>query len=162
MQKSNILIVTLVAVAVYWLFGMFSPEPYVSSFASFALLVFGGVALARYAPAAWDVAANGRRLSDDGKDGSHLAVYGIAMLAAGSVYLGLFGLVWVLNGQPEAWTGTAMSGFGRALMAGGFWLMYISPDVVQRDMRVPSLAWIAVVVVASVLTGIYLGTKLGD
>lgn len=160
MVNNHILTGTLAAVAIYWFAGFFVPDPYISSTASFALLTFGTIVLLRYAPVAWQVVFHGRRLYDDGKDGSHLAVLGTTLLAAGSVYVGVFSLLWVIAGQPDYWLGTPTSGFGRAMMAGGFWLMYASPDVVRRDMRVPGLAWLTVIVLASVLTGIFLGSQL--
>lgn len=160
MQSKHLLRGTLAAVAVYWVAGWVIPDPYLSSTASFALLAFGIAVFARYVPAAWDVLFNNRRLYTDGRKGSHLAVLGVTMLAAGAIYIGVFGLLWVLADQPDHWLGTSASGFGRALAAGGFWLMYASPDVVNRDMRIPSLAWLFLVIAASTLSGIYLGAQL--
>lgn len=160
MVNNHLLIGTIAAVGIYWFAGFFVPDPYISSTASFALLTFGLITLLRYAPAAWQVIAHGKKLRDEEKGGSHLAVLGTAMLATGSVYVGIFSLLWVIAGQPDYWLGTPSSGFGRAIMAGGFWLMYASPDVVRRDMRVPGLAWLTVIVLASVLTGIFLGSQL--
>lgn len=151
---------TLGAIVAYWLSGVIIPSPFTSSTASLALLVFGTITFFRYAPVAISFLVEGRPNVDDHQDGSRLAVLGTAMLAAGAVYSGSFGLWWVIVGQPEYWLGTPTSGFGRALMAGGFWLMYASPDVVHRDMRVPGVAWLTIIVMASILTGILLGSQL--
>lgn len=160
MPSNNLLVISALSVLIYCVAGLILPDPYLSSASSFALMAFGAITLLRYAPVAYDIVINGRRLADDGKEGSHLAVFGTALLAAGAVYVGIFGFVWVLYGQPVSWTGTAVSGFGRALMAAGFWLMYASPEVVKRDMRVPGLTWLAAIVTASMLTGIFLGSQL--
>lgn len=160
MRNNYLFIGTVTAIVLYWLLGIFIPQPYLSSTSSFALLFFGAAVFLRYAPVAWEVLFNNKRMEGEGQDGSHLAVLGTAMLAAGSVYVGIFGLAWVLSGQPSHWLGTPISGFGRALMAGGFWLMYASPEVVRRDIRVPGLTWLIVIISASVLTGLVLGYQL--
>lgn len=159
MRNRQLLYGTLGSIAIYWISGLFIPNPYLSSAASFAILLFGFITFLKYAPASWDVLFHDKKLNNSG-DGSHLAVMGITLLAAGSVYSGLFGLLWVFAGQPSYWLGTPFSGFGRAVAAGGFWLMYASPDVIRKDMRVPGLAWLIVIVAASVLTGIFLGSQL--
>lgn len=161
MANNQLLFGTIIAVLLYWLAAFVVPDPYLSSLASFTLLAFGGATCAKYAPVAWEVIVNGKRLNNgEGVEGSHLAVLGTAMLGAGAVYSGLFAISWYLAGQPDYWLGTPVSGFGRGLMAGGFWLMYASPEVIKRDMRVPGIAWLVVIVVASVLTGFYLGSTL--
>lgn len=154
MQNNNLLIISAVSVLIYCIACLVVPNAFLSSATSLALIVFGAITMLRYAPVAYDIVIHGTRLNDVGKEGSHLAVFGTALLAAGAVCVGLFDLL------PRDWGSAAISGFGKAIMAAGFWLMYASPEVVKRDMRVPGLTWLAIIVTASVLTGIFLGSQL--
>ena len=127
------------------------------------LLVAGAVTLFRYAPDAWEIVVRGRRAqaAEDG-DGSHLAAYGVTLLAAGSCYVGLYGLLWTYIGQPGTWLGTAYSGFGRAIMFAGFGLLFLSPGVTRRGIRLPMKVWVIALIAAALLAAFLLGTRVGD
>lgn len=125
------------------------------------LLVVGILTFRRYVTEAIRVIFHGYRMPiDRGMPGSHLALYGATLLAAGSIYTGLFGIAWVLADQPVEWTGTAISSFGRFLMASGFWLLCISPDVDAGTWRLPNLFWWVVIGFCALLLSFYLGTRV--
>lgn len=160
--RSNPLLGWTVGVfAAYWLAGALVPDPYLSSAMSLLLLIFGGVTFMRFADDAFQIVFRGRRneAAADG-DGSHLAAYGVALLSAGSCYVGMFGLLWVYFGQPGHWLGTVYSGFGRGLMAAGFALLFFSPDVTRRGLRLPSGFWVFVVAAVCIVIGIGIGFRI--
>ncbi|WP_285295819.1 hypothetical protein [Aureimonas altamirensis] len=88
---------------------------------------------------------------------AHMTLLGISLLALGSAYSGTWGLLWNITGQPEAWTGTGLSSFGRALMSGGFICLLISPAQAPRPVIAWSLwlivAFVALLVAAAFLAG---------
>ncbi len=148
-MNNRLLMGSVVVVGAIWLIGPLIPNPYVSSAASLFLLVVGIGMLWRYSPAIWGIVFRQKRSEKAGEEGSHLFAYGAFLAALGSVYSGLFGLVWTFAGTPETWTGTTTSSFGRMLMAAGFYLQLISPDVRYGALRpARSLAWIVAMVVA--------------
>ena len=150
---------SLLALALYWAIGFVAPTPYLSSTSSLMLFLCGLMVFVRYAPTAFEVVVKGRR---GDTPGSHLAVYGMTFISAGSCYIGAFGLLWVGMGQPNDWLGTAYSGFGRAVMAAGFWMAFVSPDASTRDVKVPSLIWLAVLGSIALAAAFFLGIMFGD
>lgn len=160
MTDNRILFWSLTFAAAYWISGVFFPG-YHSTFASAALLVFGLVALSRYGPEAWRVVVQRRRLTNDDGGGSHLAAYGVALLSAGAVYQGLFGVLWTWFDQPDSWIATPISGFGRFMMAAGFCLLFFSPDMEQHRLRLPGRAWLIFAAVIALVLAFALGMKIG-
>lgn len=150
---------TLVANAIYWLAGAITPDPYASSAASLLLLLSSAGMFFRYAPHAFDVVINGRRDAGDGGQGSHIALYGATLLAAGSCYIGLFGFLWVLADQPTSWLGTPRSGYGRAVMSAGFAMMALSPDTTPTGIKLPNLLMIMLLLIAVAAGSFFAGRK---
>lgn len=159
MTENKILFWSLVFASVYWITGVMWPS-YHSTISSAALLVFGAVALSRYGPEAWKIVVQRHRLPKH-EGGAHLAAYGVALLSAGSVYVGLFGVLWVWNGQPDNWLATPISGFGRFMMAAGFCLLFFSPDMEKQRLKLPSQIWLIVAGIVALLLAFALGLKLG-
>jgi len=163
-NSNPLLLWSVLTFIVYWVAGAVVPDPYLSSAMSLLLLIFGGVTFLRFAPDAWQILIHRRRneAAQDG-DGSHLAAYGVTLLSAGSCYVGLFGLLWVYFGQPGDWLGTVYSGFGRGMMGAGFGLLFFSPDVSQRGLRLPSglllLGIVSVAMTVVFLLGVHFGQK---
>lgn len=158
-RDNRLLLGSLIAVTLYWVVGILTPNPYVSSVSSLMLLIAGAMTLYRYVPVTYDIVARGQRAEGVDETG-HRAVYGTTLLAAGSFYVGLFGLLWVYFGQPQDWLGTPSSGFGRAMMAAGFWLMYTSPDANRDDIRLPNPFWLAAFIAVAVLAAFFAGTRV--
>ena len=162
---NRLLFWSLAALLTYWTAAGVVPGQFMSSTASLMLLISGGVTFMRYADDAFAIVIRGRRnpASEDG-DGSHLAAYGVTLLSAGSFYVGLFGLLWVFMGQPDGWLGSAVSGFGRALMGVGFLLLFFAPDVSRRKLRLPQWYWIALTFAAimALLIVFFLGVQFGQ
>jgi hypothetical protein len=155
MIENRLLFSAIVLVVSYWLSSLIIPGQYVSSAMSGTLLVFGALAFIRYGREAYEVLFNGLR-SERG-DGSHMAVLGMALIAGGSVYVGGFGLLWVINERPDTWLGTASSSFGRAMMAVGFALMYLSPDIGRPNDRSPPYLWFLIILTAVALLSYAVG-----
>lgn len=134
---NRLLLNSLLGVLLYWLFGMLTPDPYTASVAALVLILASGLLAYRYSRAVYAVVIRGDR-GDKEDRGSHLAVYGAWLIAVGAFYTGVFTLIWLFANQPTSWTGTAVSSFGRALMASGFVLMYLTPDAMRGPIRAPN------------------------
>lgn len=160
MTDNRILFWSLVFAAAYWISGLFIPG-YHSTFASASLLVFGLIALSRYGPEAWKIVVQRHRLSQDDGGGSHLAAYGVALLSAGAVYQGLFGVLWTWFGQPDEWIATPISGFGRFMMAAGFCLLFFSPDMEAHRLKLPGRLWLIVGAIIALVLAFALGLRIG-
>ena len=145
---------------VFWFFGLLAfyvvaavivPWPYFSAFFAAAQMIAGLIVFGGWVPDAYKVA------KDRDIDGSHLALLGVTLLAAGSSYSGTFGLLWALAGQPTYWTGTPYSTLGRAFMTAGFVLLIISPDATKEGIRPPRWYIVAAGVVAVAAIAFVLG-----
>jgi hypothetical protein len=161
-MNNHLLIGSVILVALYWLLGAVTPNPYVFTGASLLVVLTSGVVLWRYGPTAWDILWNQRRSPAEGGGGSHYAIYGITLVALGAFYSGMFGLLWSWYETPQSWTGTATSGFGRALMAAGFVLNYISPDASRGVSKLPSLFWLATFSFVLIVIGFVVGTQFAS
>lgn len=132
-MNNPLLIRSLAVLAGYWTFGAFVPGEMLSTIVSGLLLLFGGVTAARYSKDTWRVVVQGKR--GEGGDGAHYAIFGVFLLALGSVYSGFFNWAWLLSGQPVEWLSTVYSRFGAFSMVCGFALMFFSPEVARRGIR---------------------------
>lgn len=160
MTENKLLFWSMMFVSIYWVSGAFVPN-YHSTFASVFLLVFGGIAASRYVPEAWHVVIRRRRNYANPGGGAHLAAYGVALLAIGAIYQGTFGVLWVWFGQPEAWIGTPVSGFGRYIMAAGFALLFFSPDMEAFRLQIPHRNWLLIAGTIALIMAFYLGLQVG-
>ncbi|PWE56742.1 hypothetical protein DEM27_10285 [Metarhizobium album] len=159
--NNRLLLGTLVAIALYWLAGLVTPNPYLSSAMSLTLLVSGSITAFVYAPQTYRVVFQQQRDTvDDFGSYSHLGVYGIMLLALGSCYVGLYGFLWVVLGQPDSWLGTATSGFGRAMMTAGFAMMTFSPIATRRVERMPNLVWLVICGSLALFLAFLAGTRM--
>jgi len=161
-MNNRLLLGSLLALLAYWTTGYLTPAPWLSSFASLGLLVFSAFSAWRYGMPAFEIVVLGRRSGEEGAEGSHLAIYGTALIALGSFYIGTFGLLWVYFDQPAHWLGTPASGFGRALAAAGFLMLYSSPDVTRTGIRLPNVIMLTVIALAAMLLAFFLGTQVRD
>lgn len=155
-----LLVYSLAYLLLYWSAMPAAPVPIGSIVISYLLVVFGGLVVIRYFGTTYEIVILGRKMSDARHLNSHLAVYGVFLLALGSVISGCYQIAWNTAGQPAAWIGSATSAFGRSVTAIGFWLMLISPDLDLVRSRLPSrVTWIAGFVVAMLLA-FFLGQSM--
>lgn len=163
---NQLLFGTIVAFMVYWTLGAILPNPIISTTVSFLLLLGGGFASWKYVPPAFEIVALNRRVDEVQNERDYYPVYGSALLAIGSVYSGLFGLVWastwMMTGIQPDWSGTALSSFGRALMAGGFLFLFLGPSESKQGIRLPNLAWLLVVVFLCMAASFVVGLRIGS
>ncbi|MCB5201738.1 hypothetical protein LH464_04495 [Neorhizobium sp. T786] len=159
---NRLLLVSIAAVAAYWLTGAIVPGPVMTTIVGFMLLAFGGLTFAYYARPAYGVVVLGHRsnFEADGARWSHLGVYGAWLMSAGAVWSGIFRLVWVYHGTPDAWTGTVYSAFGSAIMAVGFLLMYFAPQSTEKGLRMSGTLWVAGAILLGICAGFLFGTQL--
>lgn len=158
-SRNQLLLGTIIVLAFYWVAGAFTPDPYLSSAVSLLLLIVGVITMARYSPDTWAIVIKGKRSPDERGHGSHLAIYGIWLLAAGSCYSGAYGLTWVSAGQPLDWIGTTFSNFGRFLLMSGFALVCASPNVTKEGIKLPGNTWVYVLLAMMAAACFWAGTQ---
>lgn len=156
---NRLLLLSVLGFAAYWIVGLASPKPYIASVASLMLLILSGLTLWRYAPTTARILFFGQRSDDNGAEGSHLAVYGIFLVAMGLHYSAWYRLVWLYFGTPMEWTNSAYSSAGISTAAVGLCLLYFSPDVSRTEMKTPNTIWLVMMVAAGLLFAFFLGTK---
>lgn len=144
----------------YWAVGLGAPKPYVASLASLMLLIMSGMTLWRWGPTAFDIVAHSRRADESGAEGSHLAVYGTALIALGLHTSAWYRLLWVYFGSPATWSNSAFSSAGAATAGVGLCLMYFSPDVSRTQMKTPNTLWLVTVIAVGLLMAFFLGTRM--
>jgi len=161
---NQLLFGSLVAFTIYWTLGLILPNPIISTTASLLLFIGGCVSSWKYVPPAFEIVALNRRVEDVQNERDYYPVYGSALLALGAVYTGLFGLTWSLTwwftGTQPDWSGTAISAFGRALMAGGFLFLFLGPAEPRDGLRLPNVAWLAFVIFLCIAAAFLAGVKV--
>jgi len=158
--ENRLLLVFASAIALYWLGGLFIPSLIFSTTVSLFLLIFGGITFLRYAPSSFEILFKGIRNED--AEGSHLAALGVTSLALGSVYVGLWSLTWNMYGQPLSWISTPSSLFGRGMMGLGFLLLFISPDVSRKGLKLPEGFLIICLAIIALMVAFFMGTKFDN
>lgn len=160
--SNQLLFGTIVALIIYWTLGTILPSPYISTTASFLMLMGGGFASFRYMPPAVQIVILNRRVEDVPNERDYYPVYGSALLGLGAVYTGLFGMLWALSGYPPEWTATVYSSFGRALMAGGFLLLFLGPSESKEGIKLPNLAWLIVIILIAISASFLAGIRVAS
>lgn len=120
------------------------------------LLVWGAFVMVSWGRDAYQVFKSGV------VEGPQLALVGVTIVAAGSVYSGAFGVAWAIAQEPQSWLGTPFSAFGRYIMAIGFALQWFSPEVEGDRTRPPRWWYFVGFVIFVALAAFALGTKWGD
>lgn len=139
--------------AIYLTGALIVPWGWFSAFFSAAQMIAGMIVFLGWVPDAWRVFREHRI------EGSHLALLGVTMLAAGMTYSGAFSLAWAMADRPDAWVGTPFSAFGRALVTGGFILLILSPDATKEGIRRPHWYVVAISLVAVGVVAFLLGLQ---
>lgn len=147
-MNNRVLMGLLAFIGAYWIVGVASPGLVFSALISACVLVAGVFGSRSYVPGAFDVII-GRREADI-SEGGHLAVLGAAMFSVGTAYTGLFGIAWAAFGDAT-WLGTVVSNFGRAMIAGGLFLLVFCAENVPTGLK-PIKWWVAAMLVIVIAT----------
>lgn len=154
-SDNRLLLWSIMALSAYWIIGSISPWTAFAPVVNLSLIIAAGLTFMRYAPDAAAIVFQGRRNEDaaDG-DGSHLAIYGLALIGLGGLFAAVtaFGLAipeirFYVAGQP-------IELFGRWLAVAGLGLVFVSPNVTRRGVKFDGGAWLYVVA-AIAMAGVY-------
>lgn len=161
LRDNKLLLGTLLFLIIYWGGGPFIPRdpyPFLSTGVSLGLMGAGFGLVAFYTNGVIDILFRKRRLSEE--PGSHLAVYGSWLAGAAAIVGGLFNLVWTANGNPDAWTGTVYSNFGRVLTAASYALLLFSPYVGRQITIVPKQSVLLMLSFVAILAAFVIGYQI--
>lgn len=149
------------AIAVYAIAAAFLPGIYIGNVSSVLIAAVGGLTFWKYAPDSYYIVFHGDRSRME--PGAHLAVYGTACLAFGSIWIGCYTLLYYWYDQPETWRGSAWGlSFGRMWIAAGFWLLWLSPSISKQGIKTPSILWSAAALVIALLAAYHIGVRVGE
>ena len=140
----------------YWIAGLVAPGPWFGALLAAVLLVSSTVLLIQWTPDFVAVVKEGR-LGDD-----RFSLMGLYLIALGAAYSGAFVIAWAFAGNPSAWLNTPFSGFGRATMISGFWLLIVSPNTTPERIRLPRWWVICIAAMAIAVLAFALGVQFGD
>lgn len=149
---NRLLLVVISIPAICWGPGLYVPGELVSKFASSMIFIFGALSLMQRWRVIIDVLWHGKR--DAESDSSHLGIVGDLLIMVGLIYWGAFAYWYVWAGQPQGWSATMYSSFGRILIGCGlffnFWMVYKAGPRVK-----PAVArtWTPIGIVAGFLAG---------
>lgn len=116
--------------AAYWSFGFLSDPLWYSVVVSACLFVGGIMVSARAIPDALTV------IKKDQVGPGELAVIALALIATGAVWSGAFAIAYAHYGRPVTWVGP-ISAFGRAMIALGFFVLFLSPEATRQGIKWP-------------------------
>jgi len=155
---NRLLLVVLAIPVVCWGPGLLVPGEIVSKFASFLIFLFGALSLAQRWRVTWEVLWHGRR--DDENDSSHYGIVGDLLIMVGLIYTGAFAYWFIWADQPDGWSGTMSSSFGRILVGFGlffnFWMVHRDGSV----RRVPEAkGWVPFGLIAAFIAGIVFASQ---
>jgi len=150
LSSNRLLSWALFLFSAYWLFGFLSDHMWYSVVVSSCLFVGGIFVSARAIPEALGI------IKKDEIGPGNLAVIALALMSAGAVWTGAFNILYSYWGRPLHWIGP-ISSFGRAMIAAGFFTVFLSPEATRDGVRWPRwyilLAAGAVIAVVSFLIG---------
>lgn len=116
--------------AAYWAIGFVSDHLWYSVVVSACLFVGGVMVAARAVPDAIQI------IRRDALGPGELAVIALALLSVGAVWSGAGNMIYAYNGRPQSWIGPLLA-FGRAMMAVGFFMFFLSPDATRQGVKWP-------------------------
>lgn len=152
--ENRLLVAAVASLAFYWIVGPLIPKPFVANTMSLLSIGAGILLFSRYAETSYHILFRQER----SEEGSHYAVLGATLAAMGIAYSGLFSLIWVYFGEPVTWSSTAMSSFGRGLVAVGFFAMAVSFDTVKVNGSYPKGFWRAICTMFAIVLAFVAGT----
>jgi hypothetical protein len=159
-EDRGLLWIGLVIAGTYLAASCVLPGVYIVNLSSISIAAFGALTLWKYISDAYAIVVHGDR--SRASPGAHLAVLGTALMAFGAVYIGAYSLLFYWLGQPENWRGTAWGGIGRMCIAGGFWLMYLSPDVSRQGVKLPAVIWTSAAIAIALIAAYHIGVRVGE
>lgn len=134
----------------YWAAG-FIAEPLLFSAVISACVFVGGIMVAvRAVPDAFHIV---RR---DQLGPGELAVIAVALLSTGAVWSGAGNVLYAYNDRPPEWIGPLFS-FGRAAMAMGFFVLFLSPETTRQGIKWPRWYILLTASILILVIGILIG-----
>lgn len=143
-------------IAAYWAIGFLVDGLWYSVVVSACLFVSGIMVAARAVPDAV------RIIRDDQVGPGELAVIGLALLSTGAVWSGAANMIYAAYGRQHDWIGPTLS-FGRAMMAFGFFIFFLSPETTRQGVKWPRwyilLSAVLIVGVVSFVAGVTISSE---
>lgn len=118
--------------AAYWIVGLTAPPIWFQGCIAAAQFLLAILVLRKWGPSAFHFVTE---REDQQVDGDLLSLVGIATLALGAVWSGVFVGAWLAFGSPDHWLSTPYSAFGRGLSIAGFFLLYRGAGVHPSSLR---------------------------
>lgn len=116
--------------AAYWSIGFLANPLWYSVVISACLFVGGVMVFARVVPEAISI------VRKDEIGSGELSVIALALISTGAVWSGGFNILYAHCGRPEEWIGP-ISSAGRAMIAVGFFVLFLSPDTTRGRIAWP-------------------------
>ncbi|MBB4000990.1 hypothetical protein [Aurantimonas endophytica] len=155
-MKNRIIAGMLLSLALYWGTGLLAAGPWFGAMLAAVLFVSSTVLMIQLTPDFIAVAKEGK-IGDD-----RLSLMGLYLIAFGGCYSGVFTMTWASFGNPSEWLNTPFSGFGRATITAGFWLLIVSPNSTPDRVRLPKWWVLVLAIIAMVAMAFALGIRVGD
>lgn len=158
LKSNRLLLVSILALALYFGTGPLLPDPYLSSTVSLYVLTTGAALVLFYWRGFVDILFRRQRSVED--PGSHIGVYGAILAGMGAVIGALFNLAWVRAGSPPDWIGTVFSNLGRVLTATGYACLVVSPHIGRDGVLMPRQTTLVAMSVVVAVAAFVLGTQV--
>lgn len=152
------LCISIGLLSLYWVVGPFIEKPGVSNSIAIFSICAGIFLFINYVEAAMKVLFLKKR----DPDGGHWAVYGATLAAFGTIYSGFFTLLFNHFGQPDEWSATATSSFGRGLVPIGFVLMGLSHQTMKVSGSYPKGFWRNIFLLFAIILAFVAGTHFSQ
>jgi hypothetical protein len=137
--------------AAYWIVGLTSPPVWFQGGIAAGQFIIASMVLYRWGPSALHFVTEREQQE---VEGDLLSLVGIATLALGAVWSGVFVGAWLAFGSPDHWLATPYSAFGRGLSIAGFFLLHRGASV-QREVLRPVNWAILLPIVAALGIGLF-------
>jgi len=138
---NHLLSISLALVTIYWMLASVIPNPHVSRAASLMVTISATAMTGRYLRDVYRILFERLRSDAEGGENAHLAVYGAFLVSLGTMWWGIYRLIFAYYGSPVSWLGNSFSGFGPAVVACGFILLFYSPDSIGPGIMVRTWFW---------------------
>lgn len=123
---------TVAFLAAYWIIGLTAPAVWFQGGIAGAQFLLSLLVLWKWGPSALHFVTE---REEQKVEGDLLSLVGIATLALGAAWSGIFVGSWLLFNSPDHWLATPYSAFGRGLSIAGFFLLYRGASVKREVLR---------------------------